>query len=297
MMVPSTPSPKRKRGQDVPVTPLKFSFELGHIDRAANECSDSPRTCVTHKFRGLALAGDHDNDDEGDGSYDVDALGVKRQKSDQAMPDAPALADMSATSSIRCARDSEPQQACGETETTRTKEPEPQAGQAAQMEPTSTVVRNLWEKTPALPIIGNQSKPPQRRRSGTPPLKMKTSPTHDRTMQDDVTPVVDPVRAALTWHEDEITIYDPTDADDDGTGINGIGFKPTPALAQARVLKRRQQLAEYRRREESEARARRSERRRNGTPTPSARITKRKSPTRRVRFVDAESHKIAVTIV
>lgn len=80
--------------------------------------------------------------------------------------------------------------------------------------------------------------------------------------------IVDPVRAALTWHEDEITVYDPDDEDDDGTGINGIGFKPTPAIAHARTLKRRQQLAEYRKREEREARARRSLRRR-GSPAVS----------------------------
>ncbi len=70
--------------------------------------------------------------------------------------------------------------------------------------------------------------------------------------------VVDPLRASLTWQEDEITVYDPNDADDDGTGINGIGFKPTPAIAHARALKRRQQLVEYRKREEREARAWRS---------------------------------------
>ncbi len=63
-----------------------------------------------------------------------------------------------------------------------------------------------------------------------------------------------PVRAALTWHEDEITIYDPDDEDDDGTGINGIGFKPTPAIAYARRLKQKQQLAEYKKREAIDAR-------------------------------------------
>ncbi|GKT99039.1 unnamed protein product [Fusarium langsethiae] len=57
---------------------------------------------------------------------------------------------------------------------------------------------------------------------------------------EDEVQIVDPVRAALTWHEDEITIYDPEDEDDDGVGINGIGFKPTPALAQARAKKRKQ---------------------------------------------------------
>ncbi|OAA65282.1 hypothetical protein SPI_02069 [Niveomyces insectorum RCEF 264] len=76
--------------------------------------------------------------------------------------------------------------------------------------------------------------------------------------------IVDALRASLTWQDDEITVYDPTDADDDGTGVNGIGFKPTPAVANARARMRRQQLAAYRRREAREARARRSRRRQGG---------------------------------
>lgn len=76
-----------------------------------------------------------------------------------------------------------------------------------------------------------------------------------------------PPPATLTWQDSEITghLVDPlTDPDDDGTGINGIGFKPTPALAYARSQKRRQQLNEWKLRETREARARRSERRRRG---------------------------------
>ncbi|CAK7199794.1 hypothetical protein SEUCBS139899_002478 [Sporothrix eucalyptigena] len=99
-----------------------------------------------------------------------------------------------------------------------------------------------------------------------------TGPLHKRIKRDDVPNpseddiivtkdgrvIIDPVRASLTWQDDEITVYDPNDADDDGTGVNGIGFKPTPAIAHERALKRRQQLAAYRKREEREARARRS---------------------------------------
>ena len=71
--------------------------------------------------------------------------------------------------------------------------------------------------------------------------------------------------SALTWKDSEITghLVDPfTDPDDDGTGLNGIGFKPTPALAYARSQRRRQQLSEWKARETREARAKRSERRR-----------------------------------
>ncbi|KAL1975598.1 hypothetical protein VTN31DRAFT_3990 [Thermomyces dupontii] len=63
--------------------------------------------------------------------------------------------------------------------------------------------------------------------------------------------------------ESEITGCNPADPneDDDGYGINGIGFKPTPAIAWARAQKRQRQIAEWKRREAREARERRLERR------------------------------------
>ncbi|KAI1469298.1 uncharacterized protein F4812DRAFT_324874 [Daldinia caldariorum] len=136
----------------------------------------------------------------------------------------------------------------------------------------------------------SESKSRVRKRSGTPPLaKRKTT---EASAEEEHT-IIDPVRAALTWHEDEITIYDPEDKDDDGTGINGIGFRPTPALAYARAQKRRQQLAEYRKREESEARAKRSQRRRQRVGN--AVELERKHPLARVRFSDAEPTTVVTT--
>ncbi|KAF2000326.1 hypothetical protein P154DRAFT_522531 [Amniculicola lignicola CBS 123094] len=76
-----------------------------------------------------------------------------------------------------------------------------------------------------------------------------------------------PPLSALTWKDEEITghLVDPsTDPDDDGTGLNGIGFRPTPAIAYARAQKRRQQLMDWRAREARDARAKRSERRKRG---------------------------------
>lgn len=63
------------------------------------------------------------------------------------------------------------------------------------------------------------------------------------------------------WHESEITGHIATDPNDDGYGINGIGFIPTPAIAWARSQKRKQQVADYKSREAREARQRRFERR------------------------------------
>ncbi|CZT01711.1 uncharacterized protein RCO7_01931 [Rhynchosporium graminicola] len=118
---------------------------------------------------------------------------------------------------------------------------------------------------------------PRRKRAGTPPLTgslslLSVSDTHDDLERDP---------SSLIWHDDEITGHDPTDPDDDGEGINGIGFKPTPAEAYARKQKRRQQMAEYRNREAREARKMRSERRR-GNERPS----KEEEKERRVRFME-----------
>ncbi|AEO68293.1 644e1067-dc88-469b-a6f6-1958840de30a [Thermothielavioides terrestris] len=186
------------------------------------------------------------------------------------------------------------------------------------------------------PPLSPQARSRPRRRAGTPPFPYAVTVTNSNSNTDPIpkpksnakrkpkrktrppttTPskptITDPLRASLTWHDDEITVYDPDDSDDDGTGINGIGFKPTPAIAHARALRRRQQLAEYRKREEREARAKRSLRRRGregssggggsgGSPAPPAAAEtaadavaggwagkKGKRERRRVRFVERE---------
>ncbi|KAI4594219.1 hypothetical protein KJ359_008494 [Pestalotiopsis sp. 9143b] len=124
------------------------------------------------------------------------------------------------------------------------------------------------------------SKSRSRKRAGTPPARKVTELVGEAD-----TVVVDPVRAALTWHEDEITVYDSEDKDDDGTGLNGIGFRPTPAIAYQRAQKRKKQLSEYKKREESEARARRNAKRREVLGVESE--GQRRPSGARVRFSDA----------
>jgi hypothetical protein len=121
------------------------------------------------------------------------------------------------------------------------------------------------------------------KRAGTPPPPLfgAADASLEMARENDV---VNEERAALTWHDDEITGHDPTDPDDDGEGINGIGFRPTPAEAYARAQKRRQQMAEYKNREAREARAKRSERRRGTEPGSK----EEKEAERRVRFMEAE---------
>lgn len=99
---------------------------------------------------------------------------------------------------------------------------------------------------------------------------------------------------SLTWHDSEITGHDPTDPSDDGYGINGVGFRPTPAIAHARAQKRKQQVAEWKNREARDARQRRSERRWKGekvggTPVGGARdgVLQQGEGIRKVRFLES----------
>jgi hypothetical protein len=67
---------------------------------------------------------------------------------------------------------------------------------------------------------------------------------------------------SLTWQDSEITGHLLLDPDDDGEGINGIGFRPTPAMAFERSERRKRQVSEWRSRQAQDERERRAERRR-----------------------------------
>jgi hypothetical protein len=139
----------------------------------------------------------------------------------------------------------------------------------------------------------SDSKSRSRKRSGTPPLSTRRKPSESITEEEEDMTIVDPIRAALTWREDEITVYDAQDKDDDGIGLNGIGFRPTPAVAYARAQKRRQQLSEYKKREESEARARRNFKRREQLGGPSE--LERQHSVVKVHFSEAEPSAVVIT--
>lgn len=130
---------------------------------------------------------------------------------------------------------------------------------------------------------------PKKKRSGTPPLMERNTISMD-DMQD---PNFEMDRAALTWHDHEITGFDPDDLDDDGRGLDGIGFKPTAARNDARALKKRQQLAEYRSRISSEARAKRSEKRRDARGVPTG-LDVGGSASARVKFAAVEVETILI---
>ncbi|RFU80078.1 hypothetical protein TARUN_2126 [Trichoderma arundinaceum] len=279
-------TPKRKRGADVSFSPLKFSFDLSATG-PPEDGGNSPRSStVVHRFRGLALGsggGAVEAADEMD--VESDASVRKRHK-----PDGDAHTAVQVQPQPRPQLGPQP-------------EPGPEMETVALVEMTDRSVPQLDVPPPsaegllqeAYPSIDGLSESQSRKkRAGTPPLRFKKGhPQEGLSDADDEAEVVDPLRASLTWHEDEITIYDPNDKDDDGTGINGVGFKPTPAIAHARVMKRRQQMAEYRKREENEARNRRSQRRR-GEIAASARRDHKSPPSRRVRFMDGESRNLTM---
>ncbi|KAI6832049.1 hypothetical protein KC340_g7324 [Hortaea werneckii] len=75
---------------------------------------------------------------------------------------------------------------------------------------------------------------------------------------------------SLTWQDDETTGHelDANDPGDDGLGINGIGFRPTPAEAEARSQRRKKQIANWKAQEAKEARQRRMDKRRGGEEGP-----------------------------
>ncbi|KAK5716648.1 hypothetical protein LTR15_009540 [Elasticomyces elasticus] len=117
----------------------------------------------------------------------------------------------------------------------------------------------------------------------TPPKagSIADSTTSDSPAYSDEADAMD--RISMTWQMNEITgqDIDITSPDDDGEGINGIGFKPTAAMAYARNQRRKQQVNEWKAREAREARQRRIEKRR-GAAAAEARAGQ--SSKRSVRF-------------
>ncbi|KAJ0426309.1 hypothetical protein BJY00DRAFT_129659 [Aspergillus carlsbadensis] len=133
---------------------------------------------------------------------------------------------------------------------------------------------------------------PQPAQTSVSPRKTSTSPRKNRT-----TPAPLKARSArksppppgeadediFTWNDSEITGHNPTDPDDDGYGINGIGFKPTAAIAWARSQKRQKQVTDWRSREAREARERRRERR-DGNDLDKLRTVQSGGINKRVKF-------------
>ncbi|KXX75681.1 hypothetical protein MMYC01_208394 [Madurella mycetomatis] len=323
-------TPKRKRSQmlndGIPMldTTTQFTFD---IHSSVDDGNSSPRSRVAHRFRGLALSGGVGGGGDAGCSPPLDLAKAgneledgsrKRRKVpdvDMTDADGPSLTESSTEPAEEAAQHTTTlAQQTGRTEAgSSTRQHSPKSIRftldtaivgCAELRVNSTSDTGAHgetssvatEDTPSRQKSPERNKPrsraPVARRAGTPPLAPRPKPSSDISHQP---AIVDPLRASLTWHDDEITIYDPDDSDDDGTGINGIGFKPTPAIAYARTVRRKQQLAEYRKREEREARAKRSQRRRGSPARGLMEIKgKGKMDRRRVRFLESAAELIGV---
>lgn len=323
-------TPKRKRSQalndGIPMldTTTQFTFDL---QSSVDDGNSSPRSRVAHRFRGLALSGGVGGGGDAGcspplglataGNESEDGSRKRRKVPDVDMTDVdgPLLTESPTEPTEETAR---------HTQTLAHQTSRTEAGSSAQQRSPKSIRFALdaaivgctelgvnstsdtgangetssaaTEDTPSRQKSLERNKPRSRalvaRRAGTPPLAPRPKPGSDVSHQP---AIVDPLRASLTWHEDEITMYDSDDSDDDGTGINGIGFKPTPAIAYARAVRRKQQMAEYKKREEREARAKRSQRRRGSPASGLMEITgKGKMERRRVRFLESTAELIGV---
>lgn len=126
----------------------------------------------------------------------------------------------------------------------------------------------------------------------TPRLRPVSSPTPPPSAKKSRSPP--PLSPTLWWHDEEITGHNPNDPADDGYGINGVGFLPTPAIANARAERRKKQVAEWKNREAREARQKRGDRRRkrglesgsSGNVTNHGSAGLRSDESRKVRFLE-----------
>ncbi|KAJ0159465.1 hypothetical protein CTA2_9651 [Colletotrichum tanaceti] len=322
-----TTTPKRKRDEQVPLSPIyttsKFSFQLPDA-KSDEDGSASPHSKVVQKFRGLALSGgagggggvaqqhireqqnregpyDPTRDDRQDGYRDDDPFASRKRAKvpELEMKDADAnAAEPFVIPDPDVKSDPVP---AAKLKSVTVVDPDATAGEILQ--PVAMTAAATKMQRPHASINRLQDpKTRERRRAGTPPLKDRKGKGAETQEEDHEMKIVEPVRAALTWKEEEITIYDPEDEDDDGTGINGVGFMPTAAMAYARTQKRRLQLAEYKKREESEARARRNQRRRGSGPGLASRLDSKSAggggggSVRKVRFTEAEPSPVATNV-
>ncbi|KAJ3554179.1 hypothetical protein NPX13_g10684 [Xylaria arbuscula] len=326
--LPASPTPGHAAKTVFSFQPPRFQSPI-RLDPPSEDGSSSPRSKVAQKFRDLAIRENTKEPKGVDGSPesgggvttptqtpDLDGL------EETVAPDLTRFTFDAGTAAtyVDMQLDSDEQEATAaarkrpKTLELGESHPEPAVNPLSDEGPTSHDLSALTDGTTASassigvldswqkshPSINRlvDSKSRSRKRMGTPPpssrRKNQSQSQLKKGEEEEESVIVDPVRAALTWQDDEITIYDPKDKDDDGTGINGIGFKPTAAVAYQRAQKRRQQLAEYKKREESEARARRNQRRREQSGEGAGGMTRKHSMVR-VHFSDTPPTTIMTT--
>ncbi|MCJ1229084.1 hypothetical protein MMC12_005749 [Toensbergia leucococca] len=163
------------------------------------------------------------------------------------------------------------------------KRAKPTPSPKATLSPQITTISPKKTPTPP-PSPPTKSPAPTLEIPETPILAPTTSPSHLLSRTPSPLPSNPPPN--LWWSDSEITGHDPKDPTDDGYGINGVGFIPTPAIAAARHERRKRQLVEYKNRQDREARQRRGERRRRMDREGSGVGDAGKEVARKVRFLE-----------
>ncbi|KAJ6167041.1 hypothetical protein N7470_002488 [Penicillium chermesinum] len=125
---------------------------------------------------------------------------------------------------------------------------------------------------------------PKKKRTPSRKPTVRASPSKNRKKRFSPPPPRSSLEDPFTWHDYEITGHDPSDPTDDGYGINGVGFKPTAAMAWARSQKRQKQVLEWKNREAREAREKRRERRDDGVNLDPIHSIRQGSIQKRVKF-------------
>ncbi|KAF2661567.1 hypothetical protein K491DRAFT_687346 [Lophiostoma macrostomum CBS 122681] len=265
------PSPKRKRDHP-PTVPLHVNTTLRSTSTPPRGSptptggADSPRNVVADQLRGMTITALHaipmspltPTDDIVRKKPKLEFLREDSATSDD-LTDADSISNPRTHQAIRKNATHDTLETDGQVEIPET----PQASFQSQTSQSRTFspVLSITQPTPFASSASASSA--QQFTSSTQTSKARSHPSQPRPRNKSPSPPP----TSLTWQDNEITghLVDPTtDPEDDGTGLNGIGFKPTPALAYARAQKRRQQLMDWRARETREARAKRSERRRRG---------------------------------
>ncbi|KAJ4308369.1 hypothetical protein N0V94_009383 [Neodidymelliopsis sp. IMI 364377] len=268
------PSPKRKREQPPPTRLLTTALAIRPAQTPPRERGspapssgpDSPRNAVADQLRGMSLVATAaipmspltatDHVDVVRKKPKLGAMHVDVDEAEAAVKHAvPRSQDASANTLAFHPADPPLDAAREIPETPQAPRPRIVTDIAAFAQPTAFVSSPASASLPS--SFSSQT--------GQTPTSAKRSSSHPRPRPRKMPP--SPPLSALTWQDDEITghLTGPSnDPDDDGTGLNGIGFKPTPAIAYHRAQRRKQQLSEWKARETREARAKRSQRRHRG---------------------------------
>lgn len=265
-------SPKRKRTDSMSATPpaqlkVETSFESGS---EVEPGLDSPRSKVAERLERLDL---RQQQVDGAGVNDGDAAPRKKLKTkrraafnEDALPshqrtparldlDLPRLGDRAELKEIMETPDCRLQATHTLTPSTMATTPLPDC-QSPVVQITPHKPGNSSPLAKTSPKRMRSPPPPEPSSGPFPPISLPAPDSQGSASQESLDP------ATLTWQDTEITGHEiDVSADDDGEGINGVGFRPTPAIAYARSQKRKQQVSEWRAREAREARQRRFQRR------------------------------------